>query len=291
MNSPDFIAAALAHGQNAPPGPQVGTKRPHAGGSAAAHDLDQYYTKHSVAADLYRAFKMLYNTNLFQMVEPSAGRGAFSDRLPYCRWAFDLDPKGKRITKADFLKTELRSAREIAVIGNPPFGKNASMAIRFFNHAAKSARIIAYIVPKSFRKASIINRLNPYFHLVHERTVERDAFIFDSRPCDVPCMFQIWERRAYRRAPRTVETWHRDFAFTTGALANFAIQRVGVNAGRVHDGLTRSSSAHYFIRGDVKGAMKALESQFRSVAADVAGCPSLAKSEIVTLYRDYTEAG
>jgi len=224
------------------------------------------------------------------MVEPSAGEGSISDLLPHSRWAYDLDPKGKRITKADFLTTELRSAREIAVIGNPPFGKNASMAIRFFNHAAKSARVIAFIVPKSFRKASVINRLDPYFHLVHERTVERDAFIFKSEVYDVPCVFQIWERRACLSAPRTVETRHPDFEFTTADRANFAIQRVGVNAGLVHDGLTRSPSAHYFIRGDVKGAMKALESRFRCAAANVAGCPSLAKSEIVTLYRVCTGA-
>jgi len=65
MNGPEFIAAALAHGQNPPPGPQVGTKRPHASGSAAAHDLDQYYTKRSVAADHYGDFKQFYNPNLF----------------------------------------------------------------------------------------------------------------------------------------------------------------------------------------------------------------------------------
>ncbi|MGI4878843.1 MAG: hypothetical protein ACRYG4_15300 [Janthinobacterium lividum] len=224
------------------------------------------------------------------MVEPSAGTGAFSDLLPACRLAFDVEPRGEHIVKADYLKIEIRSARKIAVIGNPPFGSNASLAIRFFNHSAMQADVVALIMPLSIMKASMINRLDPDFHLLHEETVETNAFLLEAIPYDVPTVFQIWERRTYRRVLRAVEFRHSDFDFTTKDKADFAIQRVGARAGRVHHDLTASASSHYFIRGDVERTMRRLEPSFRRAAADVAGNPSLAKSEIVALYRQQAEA-
>ena len=114
-----------------------------------------------------------------------------------------------------------------------------------------------------------------------------NAFLFRGRQYNVPADFQLWERRPVQRALRAVETSHPDFEFTTPDRADFAIQRVGARAGRVHRDLTASPSSHYFIRGKVAGIMERLD--FASVTRNVAGNPSLAKSEIVALYREWTE--
>jgi len=53
----------------------------------------------------------------------------------------------------------------------------------------------------------------------------------------------------------------------------------------VHQDFSKSPSAHYFIQGNVKHVMEQLD--FARVTGDVAGNPSLAKSEIVALYRDW----
>lgn len=162
------------------------------------------------------------------------------------------------------------------------------MAVRMFNHAASQSDVVAFILPRSVLKASIENRLNPYFHKVHEEMVPDDAFLFRSKPYSVPAVFQIWERRAEPRKLQLEETRHPDFQFTTPDLADFAIQRVGHRAGRIHGNLTASPRSHYFMKGDVEAVMRELD--FASVVANVAGNPSLAKSEIISLYRAWVEA-
>lgn len=160
------------------------------------------------------------------------------------------------------------------------------MAVRFFNHAGSQASVIAMILPRTFRKASVENRLDRKFHLIHEEIVPRDAFVFRSKPFDIPAVFQIWERRPDLRELQHVAIHHPDFAFTKAHQADFGIQRVGARAGRVHRDLALSPSSHHFIRGDVEQIMKQLD--FAKVALNVAGNPSLSKSEIVFLYRQFT---
>lgn len=251
--------------------------------------LDQYYTRPGVAKHFYRIFRAHFDPARYLMIEPSAGTGSFYRLLPPGSLAYDIEPKYPGIIKADFLTAHIKSSRPRAIIGNPPFGKNASMAVKFFNHASRQADVIALIVPRSFRKASIENRLNEYFHLVLEDVVPDNAFLFRGKPYNVPAVFQIWERRTEPRQLRPVETGHPDFEFTTPELADFVIQRVGARAGRVHRDFTRSPSSHYFIKAVAPGVEAIMRKLgFASVVGNVAGNPSLSRSEIVALYRQQT---
>lgn len=250
---------------------------------ASAELLSQYYTRPDVAAHLYDVFLDRLPAGAdFQMVEPSAGAGAFFKLMPAGSLAYDVEPKFPGVQTKDFLTVQIESDRPVAIVGNPPFGRNASMAVRFFNHAAPQCEIIAFILPRSFRKAKIENRLHRSFHRVYEEEVEKNAFLFRGKEYDVSAVFQIWERRAEPRALRHVQTTHPDFEFTTPDRANFAIARVGAHAGRIHHRYTMSRSSHFFIRGDVEHIMKQLD--FGSVTGNVASNPSLSKGEIVHLY-------
>lgn len=249
--------------------------------------LDQYYTDPVVAAQLYAFFHKHFDVSTLRLIEPSAGAGAFFRLMPPGSLAFDVDPRYPGVRTADFLSVRIPGSARTAFLGNPPFGRNASMAVRFFNHAAPHAAVIAFIMPRSVRKASIENRLDRDFHLVAEVDVPADAFLFRGRRYDVPAVFQIWQRRAEPRPLRKVETTHQDFEFTTPDNADFAIQRVGARAGRIHHDFGMSPSSHHFIKGDVEAIMAELD--FGRVARDVAGNPSLSKSEIVALYREHTE--
>lgn len=253
--------------------------------------LDQYFTRHDVAAYLYEVLKRYFDPNNYQMIEPSAGEGAFFSLLTAGSIGYDLEPRYPGIRKADFLSVDLSvdvGDREAGIFGNPPFGRNSSTAVRFFNHAAAhGARFIALILPRTFRKPSIQNRLDRAYHLLHEEDVRDHAFLFDGQPYDVPTTFQIWERRAEPRELTLMETRHPDFEFTGPDNADFAIQRVGARAGRIHQDFARSKSSHYFIRGDVQTVMAQLD--FASVARNTAGNPSLARSEIVRLYREWLQ--
>lgn len=248
--------------------------------------LDQYYTDPDVAQHCYEIFKQFFDPSKFQMVEPTAGTGSFLRLLPSGALAYDLDPRWPGIQTADFLRIWIATYRPIAMIGNPPFGKNASMAVRIFNHAATQSQVIAMILPRSFQKASIQNRLNRSFHLIREEMIPEHAFLFRGKPYNVPAVFQIWERRAEPRPLLPVETSHPDFEFTTPDRADFAIQRVGARAGRVHCDFSRSPNSHYFIRGNVEAIMKRLN--FASVIGNVAGNPSLSRAELVSLYKAAT---
>lgn len=245
--------------------------------------LNQYYTDAKVAKYFYEIFKEHFDPADYYMFEPSAGTGSFFKILPEGSGGCDIEPKFPGVETADFLTFKLASDKKIAIIGNPPFGKNASLAVKFFNHAASQVDVIALIVPRSFRKFSIENRLDRSFHLVREVVVPEYAFLFRGKPFDVPAIFQIWERRSEVRELRNVETRHPDFEFTTPDRAHFGLQRVGARAGRVHNDFAKSPNSHYFIRGRVKTFMKGLD--FASVVGNVAGNFSLSKAEIVSLYR------
>lgn len=251
--------------------------------------LDQYYTRHDVAAYLYEVLKRYFDPDKYQMIEPSAGEGAFYRVLPAGSIGYDLAPRYPGVRKADFLSVDLSvdtGGREIGILGNPPFGKNSSAAKRFFNHsAAHGAKFIAFILPKTFRKPSVQNKLDRAYHLLYEEDVPDNAFLFEGRTYNVPTTFQIWELRVEPRELILTETSHPDFEFTGPEDADFAIQRIGARAGRIHQDFTVSKSSHYFIRGNVRTVMAQLD--FGSVAQNTAGNPSLARSEIVRLYREW----
>lgn len=119
---------------------------------------DRFYTKNLIAKQCVDYLNSLVDTSNAHFIEPSAGAGAF---LPYLNKydAFDILPAAKGIVKADWLelnKTSLYNDYLNIVIGNPPFGVQNNMAIKFFN-ASKDADYIAFILPKSFRKPSVQN--------------------------------------------------------------------------------------------------------------------------------------
>ena len=185
---------------------------------ASALRLHQYYTRHDVANRLHDVFRKHCDPARYLMVEPSAGAGSFFRLLPAGSLGFDVDPRYPGIRRADFLNVRLPRSRPIACLGNPPFGRNANLAIAYFNYAAARSRLIGFILPRTARRGSFQNKLNRNFHLAHEKVVPDDAFLFCGSPYNVPAVFQIWERRTYPRELWPVETEHSDSSSSRIAL-------------------------------------------------------------------------
>jgi len=244
----------------------------------------QFFTRLDLAKRYVRILKNRVDLADLQVVEPSAGGGAFLKVLPSGSFGCDIEPHCEDVFTADFLTLEINSNRPIACVGNPPYGKNSKLAVSFFNHAASFSEVIAFILPRTFRKASTINMLDDRFHLLHEVLVPTNAFVFEGKAHSVPTVFQIWVRREDRRAKLPEIKTHVDFTFTSGADADFAIQRVGNDAGKVHHDRWRSPQAHYFIKGHVEDIMRKLKPEFAKAAANTAGNPSLSKPEVVAIY-------
>ena len=185
------------------------------------------------------------------IIEPSAGSGAFSKQIKGCV-AIDIHPEEEGILKADFLKwkPDSHNKEKTLVIGNPPFGKQCSLAIKFIKHSSNFASTIAFILPKSFKKESIQARIPRDFHLSLEVEIPDNSFTLNGNDYSVPCVFQMWEHKPgiYRKLS-TVGKLPKDFSWTKDInLANIAIRRVGVYAGKAFTNIVNlSAQSHYFL--------------------------------------------
>jgi hypothetical protein len=243
--------------------------------------IDKFYTNEDIAevcADIF--FDYAYPP----VVEPSAGAGAFA---PYVDMMLDIDPEGPDIIEQDFLLFD--TTQYANYLGNPPFGKNSSLAKKFFNHAAKGKGIIGFIVPLTFRKVSIQNVLDLNFHLVEDVDIPENSFTLDGKLYDVPCTFQIWEYREEKRQKIILPIVHEDFSFVDEHDYDFAIRRVGGLAGKVLD-KGGAPPSHYFLKAspETRKILESLYNEFQDVARNTAGNPSLGKGELILIYNNVT---
>lgn len=258
-----------------------------------ARKLDQFYTQPTVARQCLVFLAQHRPTPGAFYLEPSAGAGAFFENLPEnARMGTDLSPRCAGVQQLDFFnvtREQLPSDRPVVVVGNPPFGKNASLAVRFVNRAAALAEVVAFVLPRTFKKASLQQRLDAHLHLLAEWDLPSNSFEFEGRPYDVPCVFQIWERRPARRAQVRPTREHPDFTFVKDPReAKFAVRRVGARAGKVLDDFAGyAASSHYFIAPRVPAAhCRDIFGRidWQRVKFNTAGNPSIGKSELVALY-------
>ncbi len=164
--------------------------------------LDQYFTKVSVAEDLYNKAKKIIseydNIENFLWIEPSAGNGVFFNLLPkQKRIGIDIKPLTNEIIKSDYLNYKLPKDTKSIVIGNPPFGHRGVTALNFINHS-QQADYVCFILPMFFEskgKGSIKYRVNR-FNLLHSERLTENAFYNQNtgKQVDVKCVFQIWSK-------------------------------------------------------------------------------------------------
>lgn len=162
--------------------------------------LDRFYTKGTVAEKCITETLVLHGS-YDVIVEPSAGSGAFSDKIDNC-FAFDLEPSADHIVKQDWLTTTkilFPDYGSMLVIGNPPFGKRGALAKKFIEHAIKvlNAETIAFILPKTFNKRTNQKCFPNSWRLVKvvELSVEENTFILQgNKHIIIPCSFYIWTK-------------------------------------------------------------------------------------------------
>lgn len=254
--------------------------------------LDQFFTRPEFAKPCYGRLTELYPVQAGDLwIEPSAGSGAFLELMPKMSIGLDLVPAADGFTYADYLDwTPPGGFQRHVVVGNPPFGRNTSTAVAFFNRAAEHAQVIAMILPRSVRKPSLRRRLDAMFHLVDEILLPSGAFFYDGKPASVRTVFQIWERRDHPRVEAPVRTSHPDLVFCDAAEAEFAIRRVGGVAGRIFDDPAhRSPNSHLFVKAAEGVSAEWLRERFAQldfseVREDSVAHYSVAQSDVVALY-------
>lgn len=222
-------------------------------GKFRTNTKDQYYTKSSVAAKcVAKIHELCPQSAGWQWIEPSAGNGVFLNALSadYDKVGIDLDPHGPGIIQGNFLDWVPTSLKKGIYFGNPPFGKQGSLAKSFIKHAASVGWLIAFILPRSFVKPSM-NRAFPLkWHCIHSEELEKNAFEVNGVAYDVPCVFMIWEKRA---TDRIVEAAVVEDGFTyvkKGEPLHIAFKRVGGLAGKCYPfitGAVYNPQFHYFL--------------------------------------------
>lgn len=171
--------------------------------------LDQFYTNPKIVDELLNdLFSCFYSLRLtpqnYFFVEPSAGTGNFIDGLYKIGidinnqvFAIDIDPKNNEfIKKMDFFNTNVKSYchknKTIITIGNPPFGKKGDMALEFLNKSLEYSDIVAMILPKTFRRFSLQNKIKKDAKLIFDKSLKSNSFLVNDREYNVNCCFQIW---------------------------------------------------------------------------------------------------
>lgn len=186
--------------------------------------LDKFYTIPSYSKKCIDKVFELYNKNNFDLiVEPSAGNGSFLNQLNFeNKVGIDISPENENIVKMDFFDYHPPiNKNNILVIGNPPFGKVSSIAIKFFNHSSKWSNVIAFIVPRTFRRPSVQNKLNKMFHLTYDEDVSTKPCCFNPKMM-VKCCYQIWEKKFFERPFIDLPTKHEDWEFLSfGPIDNY----------------------------------------------------------------------
>ena len=255
--------------------------------------LDKFYTNVEISIKYINKISEFYDLSSFDfIIEPSAGAGSFLFNIPNeNKIGIDIEPEHDLIKKQDFFTySPPKDMKNILTIGNPPFGKVGSLAIKFFNHAAHFSNIIAFIVPRSFRKNTIQNRLDDNFHLIYDDTIPIKPCCFNPE-MNAKCCFQISEKKNIKRNVIKTALVHEDWNFISYKeidKADFAIRAYGGRCGDIiHNDLKKlNHKGWHFIKANINKELlveKIKKLDFIN-STNTARQDSLGKRELVELY-------
>ena len=249
---------------------------------------DQFYTKESKAKLCVESvLQHIPESSHWLWIEPSAGKGAFLHSVPssIVKVGVDIDPKDSSIEQADFLQWTPPQNTKILVFGNPPFGRQSSLAKAFIKKAAGFAECIAFILPRSFKKPSMNRAFPPNFHLLYSMDMDSKSFEVNGEDYSVPCVFQIWRKQDTQRViekPAAEEPYHFTYKKVSDSY-HLVIRRVGGKAGTAFlpPGVFNPQT-HYYISLQEPQHAAEIQETFNTYhfPSNTTGPRSLSKSEV-----------
>lgn len=182
-------------------------------GNTRVTGKEQFYTPSDIANQVVqRVIELVPDAVDHPWLEPCAGTGNFMSAIRKAGirevTGFDLHPASLEIKQKDFF-TYRSPETQFITVTNPPFGRNNALSVPFFNHAGPMSKVIAFIVPRSWRKWSIQNRLDRHFHLIADddlsiNYVNRSNLPISNASLLRTCL-QIWQRKRRLRNLVAVE--------------------------------------------------------------------------------------
>jgi len=215
---------------------------------------DKYYTNKkiiNICCKIFKKYIKIYKNDL--IIEPSAGNGAFIPCIKNSNnLLFDIYPEHKLIIKKNFLTFNYNKIKKkyniIHAIGNPPFGKKSSLAIKFIKKCTEFCDSFSFILPRSFNKYFLQKSIPLNFHLIKSYNLPNDSFGFP----EIKCVFQIWKKKKYSRKKYIKKIFpNKNYKFVSKSdNPDIAIRRVGSKSGYIYyDNLNnKNKNTHYFIK-------------------------------------------
>ena len=233
-------------------------------------------------------------------LEPAGGTGSFvkaitdRDRSVV---SYDIEPKYEGIRETpDFLLESIDYLNGCVTITNPPFGRKNSLSVPFFNKCAEVSTHIGFLVPKSWRKWTVINRLDPRFHLIEDVQLDVD-FIYDGVTSQnhntgkLNTVFQVWEKRDTYRAKIKAE--NRGYVTkTTPHEADVSLTAFGRGVGTVKTDFPKvKNTTQMFLRINEPWVLGALQQlPYSRYCSNVAFIEALSIQELYQLLNDHRDA-
>lgn len=272
---------------------------------------EEYYTKSHIAK---KCIDFIDNIEQYDViVEPSAGNGSFSTQLVGLPkvLSFDINPQCPNILEQDFLELDTFDLlnKKVLTIGNPPFGRQSSIAKKFIRKAKCYSDTIAFILPRSFKKDSM-QKVFEGFTLEKWFDIEENAFLIKgSIEHNVPCIFQVWKRNNkpiispikkilpinYKFIPKS----HLDIDFNDNNM--LFIHRAGSKAGlaftekeKIINEKDKIKDGYYIIESNfIKNNKKYLIKEINNIKwehKNTIGQKSISQSEIIPYLNNFFNA-
>lgn len=256
--------------------------------------VDKFYTAPIIVDECIKQVKEQLDIDSSDIIiEPSAGNGSFINGIKSLSsnyHFYDIEPENNIITKQDYFEFDYKliandDNKKYHVMGNPPFGRQSSLAIKFIKKSCEYCDSISFILPKSFKKDSLKKHFPPRFHLVFEDELQNNSFIVNDKPHNVPCVFQIWLRKTTDRE-LPVKVTEKNYKFVKrNENPDISFRRVGGTAGAISkDTKDKSEQSHHFITFDEK----ICDTKYKELSKIEFGCKnntvgprSISKQEII----------
>lgn len=256
---------------------------------------EQYYTPEETVKECMRVVDVVTDGRNHPRVylEPAGGTGMFVRELEKRGEvvSYDIEPKAEGIQRTEnFLTEDISSLSEVITVTNPPFGRANSLCVPFFNKCAEVSDVIGFLVPKSWRKWSVINKLDRRFHLVSDTEMEVD-YDYDGVQKSkgrLKTVFQVWERRDYERDLLTAED--RGYITKCGYEdADVSLTVFGRGCGKVRRVFPRkSNTTQMFLKCNEDWVLEALgKLEYERFYENVAFVEALSIKEIWYLLNEY----
>ena len=237
-------------------------------GNTRVTGKEQFYTPlalaHTLVSDVEKVLGSLQGKTV---LEPAGGTGSFVEAA-LAKGAkevisFDIEPLHEKVLLGSFLDQEL-TQQNLITISNPPFGRNNSLSIPFFNHAAVNSDAICFIVPRSWRKWSVTNRLDLNFELISDQDLDIDYMdssgeLISDKSRLATC-FQIWKQTETPRVPVKI-TDMGVIQKVSPELADVSMTIFGYGCGSIKEDFERvPNTTQLFLKLNHPQALSALRS-------------------------------